>query len=143
MSHGISKGREMMKSIHGTLWPRLAVAGVALIVWIVAGMPAALASNFHTSAWYSAQSSNGLACKWQGHHEWDYDGTWGAFYGWTQRSGDCAEVSVKLRVSGSDLWDWDENFASVITSGWNLVLNYSDHNADPVGPPVYVGFRLT
>jgi len=32
--------------------------------------------------------------------------------------------------------------ARLYHTGWSLDFKWSDHNADPLGPPPYVGFRM-
>lgn len=93
---------------------------------------------------HSAQAGPNNGCTWKGYHSYDEVGD-GFAYGYTDEvgDGDCVEVNVKVRVNGNNTWDYGADWASVYISGWGLDFNYSDHNADPLGPPPYVGFRLT
>jgi len=77
-------------------------------------------------------------CSWDGYHS--YSGS-SATADTEKKGGNCVEVHVVLSVSTTTLQDWDATKAVASASG-TLSFNYSDHNADPLGPPGYVGYRL-
>jgi len=115
--------------------PRVLIVMAAALLFLLAAVPAIATSPNSGSA-----TNNG--CSWAGYHSYDEVDS-GFAYGYTDKTGgNCVEVNVKVRVNGSNTWDYDDDFASVYISGWGLDFNYSDHNADPLGPAPYVGFRL-
>lgn len=111
---------------------------VMLLLAVVSLSAPAMASSPHTS---STHTNNG--CSWKGYHSYDEVGS-GFAHGETWVvSGTCSEVNVKVKVVGQSLrTDYDPSYAVVDFSGTNMNFDYSDHNADPTGPPVYVGFRM-
>lgn len=120
--------------------PRRLVGVVFTFMMIWIPLSAGAADN-HTSAWVL---NNG--CKWRGHHNFGTPTTQIVTATTTEDAGQsCAEVAVKVRWGAGDVWDWDAAFAEVRISyqGANNLFVHSDHNADPVGPPPYVGFRMT
>lgn len=101
----------------------------------LAPLPAS-ASNFHWSGWVTNN-----ACEWRGYHDYDEFGP-GYAQAVTYGRGSCSEVGVRLWVNGSYTPGYGQTSAFAYVSGWGLDFNFSDHNADPEGPPPYVGFRL-
>ena len=105
---------------------------------VSAGLGAVAADHpYHKS---STKSYNG--CDYFGEHDavQVVSGDWVAGAG-TSNEGGCAEVSVKLRVDGLDWYDWDASYAwaNVQPAGW---LMWSDHNANPLGPAGWIGFKM-
>ncbi len=114
--------------------PRSATALVLAAMLALAPLPATTWSGHYTD-WVE---NNG--CEWRGYHRYDEvrDGyargiTWGR--------GACSEVSVRVWVDGNYTPGYGQTRASASVTGWGLDFNYTDHNADPEGPPPYVGFR--
>lgn len=114
------------------------VLGMALVLLVAMALPASAAPN-HTSATYT---NNG--CSWSGYHNYDEDGSDSfAFASTSKRGGNCVEVSVRMKYGSTTTgYNYGSSYASLYHTGWSLDFQWSDHNADPLGPPPYVGFRM-
>lgn len=112
----------------------LAPAAVALAAAATFGVGApALASSPHNGP---LQTNNG--CSWDGYHNYSSSS---ARADTEKKGGNCVEVHVRMAYNGTSIQDWDSSKAAVSVSG-TITFNYSDHNADPLGTPPYVGYRL-
>jgi len=131
----MSQRLEGKKHIMRKQGPKVLMVMAVAMLLLLAAVPA-MASSGHSAS----TTNNG--CEWKGYHSYDEVDS-GFAYGYTDElSGTCVEVNVKVRVNSANTWDYGTSFASVYISGWDLNFNYSDHNADPLGPDPYVGFRL-
>lgn len=93
-----------------------------------------MATSPHNSALHT---NNG--CSWDGYHAYSSSS---ARADTEKKGGNCVEVHVRMSTSTGLTQDWDSTKAAVSVSS-SLSFNYSDHNADPLGPPPYIGFRMT
>ncbi len=111
---------------------------MALVLLVTTALPASASPN-HTSATYT---NNG--CSWSGYHDYDESGSDSFAYASTsKRGGNCVEVSVRMRYNNTTTsYNYDDTFTWLRHNGWSLDFKWSDHNADPLGPPPYVGFRM-
>jgi hypothetical protein len=107
---------------------------VAVALSVATGVGVVAATSPHNS---TVHTDNG--CSWDGYHRYD---SGFATADTEKKSGNCVEVHVRLFVNGSLVsQDWDATKAVASITGW-ITFDYSDHNADPLGPPTYVGFRM-
>lgn len=116
--------------------PRRAAALMLAVLLAFAPIPASATSN-HWSSWTGPNHG----CEWLGHHSYDEIGA-GHARGATYGRGDCSEVMVKVWYDDTHVRGFGQVVANASVYGWGLDFKYTDHNADPEGPPPYVGFRL-
>lgn len=115
----------------------LAMVAFAVGSVLAAGAAPIYASSPHNSALYT---NNG--CSWDGYHKYTNSSTSGSATADTEKKGgNCVEVHVRMGYNGTTSQDWDATKAIVSFTG-STSFSYSDHNADPLGPPAYVGFRI-
>ncbi len=141
-SRVFSKGIQIVNS---TLTPKSKLSRKAAAVVLGCGLGVAtfggLAGVAGASTNHNSSISTNNGCSYDGYHK--YTNGSSATADTEKKSGNCVEVSVRLWRSGSStsINHYHPTKAIASVSG-SITFVSSDHNADPLGTPPYVGFNM-